>query len=312
MFKNNQVESMEVLGQGATPLKTVYIKYISSLILFGSNGIVASLIPFSSVQIVFLRSALGTVFLLTMFFISGKKLTAFRTKRDFWFITVSGIAMAIEWLCLFEAYARIGVGLGVIINYTGPAIVVASSPIVFKEKITVQKIFALICALVGAILISGQATATGISTSGLVCAGFSAVLYAVMVISNKMAKQAKGTENATLQLLVAVVVITVFAGFRGEFGMHITYSNILPIICIGLINTGIGCYLYFSSIGSLSSQSVAVCGYIEPLSAVLFSAVFLKERLLPLQIVGAVLIVGGAVFGERKNISSTHKNFKTV
>lgn len=45
-------------------------------------------------------------------------------------------------------------------------------------------------------------------------------------------------------------------------------------------------------------QTVAVCGYLEPLSAVLFSMVFLQETMLPAQIVGAVLILGGAIFGE--------------
>ena len=42
-------------------------------------------------------------------------------------------------------------------------------------------------------------------------------------------------------------------------------------------------------------QTVAICGYLEPLSAVLFSVAFLKEAMLPLQIVGTVLIIGGAM-----------------
>ncbi|HHY05567.1 MAG TPA: DMT family transporter [Clostridia bacterium] len=65
-----------------------------------------------------------------------------------------------------------------------------------------------------------------------------------------------------------------------------------------IVNTGIGCYFYFSSIQNLSAQSVAICGYLEPLSALIFSAIFLQERLTSLQIIGAILILGGAVFGE--------------
>ena len=44
--------------------------------------------------------------------------------------------------------------------------------------------------------------------------------------------------------------------------------------------------------------TVSVCGYAEPLSAVIFSALILHEILLPLQILGAVLIIGGAVLSE--------------
>ncbi len=89
-----------------------------------------------------------------------------------------------------------------------------------------------------------------------------------------------------------------FVGFKQGYAISIPQSSILPIFILGLLNTGIGCYFYFSSIGNLPVQSVAICGYLEPLSAVLFSVAFLKETMLPLQIVGAVLIIGGAMYGE--------------
>ena len=58
------------------------------------------------------------------------------------------------------------------------------------------------------------------------------------------------------------------------------------------------CFCYFSSIGSLTAQTISVCGYIEPLFAVLLAAVVLEESLQPIQILGAVLIIVGALFGE--------------
>ena len=86
--------------------------------------------------------------------------------------------------------------------------------------------------------------------------------------------------------------------FKQGFKIDIPAESVLPITILGLLNTGIGCYLYFSSIGKISVQTVAICGYLEPLSAVLFSVIFLREVLLPAQIVGASLIIGGAIFGE--------------
>ena len=64
------------------------------------------------------------------------------------------------------------------------------------------------------------------------------------------------------------------------------------------MNTGVGMYLYFSPISKLPVQSVAICGYLEPLSAVVFSVLFLHEEMLPLYILGGILIIGGALFGE--------------
>ena len=101
-----------------------------------------------------------------------------------------------------------------------------------------------------------------------------------------------------LQLFISFLTVAVFVGIKQGFVIKIEPASILPILILGLVNTGIGCYFYFSSIGGLPVQTVAICGYLEPLSAVLFSVLFLREAMLPVQIIGAVLIIGGAMFGE--------------
>lgn len=65
---------------------------------------------------------------------------------------------------------------------------------------------------------------------------------------------------------------------------------------LGVVNTGIGCLLYFSAVAKLPVQTVAVVGYLEPLSAVVFSAVLLGEVITPVRLMGAALIIGGAIF----------------
>ena len=80
--------------------------------------------------------------------------------------------------------------------------------------------------------------------------------------------------------------------------MKLTSSNLLPILFLGVVNTGVGCYFYFSSIGDLPVQTVAIGGYLEPLSALFFSAALLGEALSFVQVVGAVLILGGAAYGQ--------------
>ena len=76
-------------------------------------------------------------------------------------------------------------------------------------------------------------------------------------------------------------------------------KGLLPAVAVlGIVNTGLACYLYFSSIQVLPAQSVSICGYLDPLSALFFSALFLKERLTVAQLVGALLILGGAAVAE--------------
>lgn len=279
-------------------MKQAYLKYFTALLLFGSNGIVASYIDLSSYEIVFLRSALGSFLLIGLFFLRGGRLTVRENQRELLFVAVSGVAMAADWLLLFEAYVQIGVSLGMIINYCGPAIVIAFSVLFLKERVTKGKLLSLLTAFTGALLISGQAANTGVRPTGFLYAAASAFAYSAMVLCSRMAKQIRGLENAMLQLFFALITVSIFVGCRQDFYIEISADSWLPILWIGLINTGAGCYFYFSSISALPVQTVAICGYCEPLCAVLLSVIVLREVMLPLQLLGALLILGGAVLGE--------------
>ena len=279
-------------------MKKSYIKYFTALLLFGSNGIVASLINLSSYEIVLLRTLIGSALLMAIFSLGRGKLTFYKNRRQFLFLCISGIAMGTSWMFLYEAYARIGVSISSLLYYCGPVIVMALSPILFKEKLTAVKVVGFGAVLCGVFLVNGNAFDGGGDTFGIFCGIMSAVMYSFMVIFNKKAKDITGLENSMLQLLISFLTVAVFVGIKQGFVMEIEPSSILPILVLGLVNTGIGCYFYFSSIGDLPVQTVAICGYLEPLSAVLFSFLFLKEAMMQVQMIGAALIIGGAMFGE--------------
>ena len=275
-----------------------FIKYLFSLLMFGSNGVVASFIALGSLQIVLLRTLLGSILLVALFLISGGKFTFYRRKKQSLFLAISGIAMGASWMFLYEAYARIGVSIASLLYYCGPVIVMALSPLLFRERLTINKTMGFIAVVIGVVLINGNAFDSHVDLFGIACGLLSAVMYAFMVICNKKATDIAGLENAALQLAIAFLSVAAFVGLKQGYAIQISTASILPILILGLLNTGTGCYFYFSSIGKLNVQTVAICGYLEPLSAVIFSIVFLKELMLPMQIAGAALIVGGAMLGE--------------
>ena len=279
-------------------MKASYLKYIFALLLFGSNGIVASLIHLSSYEIVLLRTLIGSLLLIAIFFIAREKLTFYKYKTQSIFLAVSGIAMGTSWIFLYEAYDEIGVSLASLAYYCGPVIVMILSPFLFGEKLTRIKVCSFLIVLVGIFLVNGTAFENGVSVWGLACGLLSAVCYSLMVMFNKKANDITGLENSMLQLFMAFITVAIFVGIKQGYRMQIDTQSIIPILVLGLLNTGIGCYFYFSSIGKLPVQTVAICGYLEPLSAVVFSVIFLKETMLPIQIIGAVLIIGGAMLGE--------------
>ena len=101
---------------------------------------------------------------------------------------LSGVAMAADWLLLFEAYTRVGGSLGMLINYCGPVLVVALSPVFLGESISPAGVSALAVALVGACLVGGGALTMGRDPVGILCAVLSAFSYAAMVLCSKRSR----------------------------------------------------------------------------------------------------------------------------
>ncbi len=74
--------------------------------------------------------------------------------------------------------------------------------------------------------------------------------------------------------------------------------GIFALLFLCTVNTGFACWLYFSSMNRLPAKAVALMGYFDPVSALIFSAVFLDERLSGVQLAGAVLVLAGALVGQ--------------
>ena len=67
---------------------------------------------------------------------------------------------------------------------------------------------------------------------------------------------------------------------------------------MGIVHTGISYAMYFGSVSALPTQTVAVFSYIDPVVAIILSALILKEPMGALEIAGAVMILGAAIIGE--------------
>lgn len=284
--------------------KKAFIKYLMALLLFGLNGIVASNIELNSYEIVFLRTFIGSILLGVLFLLNKGKFHCKKNKKDTMFIVFSGMAMGASWMFLYEAYQQIGVSLASLLYYCGPVIIMILSPIIFREKLTISKITGFLIVLVGIFLVNGNTAENHSNLFGLFCGGMSAVMYFFMVTFNKKSKKISGMENSVIQLVVSFLTVAIFVGIKQGFVIGVPLDAWLWILILGIVNTGIGCYLYFSPLSKLPVQTVAVCGYLEPLSAVVFATILLGEEMTLVQIIGAICIIGGAMVGElvkRKN-----------
>ena len=275
-----------------------YGMYILALLIFGTNGLLVANISLESSQIVLMRTLIGGA-MLTGLVVFGGGFDKKSVREEKVPLLLGGTALGLNWVALFEAYRLLNVSLATLIYYVGPILVLVFSPVLFREKLTGRKTLSAIIVAIGLICISGSIVVTGMNSMGLLAAIISALLYASLIVFNKKIVRTNGMQTAAIEVDVAFVVVLVYvlctAGLPQITGRDLPY-----IAIIGLVNTGLAYFLYFSGLKKLSGQSVALISYIDPVSALVFSALLLHEVMTPVQVVGAVLIIGGAMVGEIK------------
>ncbi|MBR4162410.1 MAG: EamA family transporter [Solobacterium sp.] len=276
------------------------IMNIAAVLIFGTIGIFRRYIPLSSSFLAFSRGILGGLFILFYVILTKKNTGEKLPVKQFLWLAMTGAVMGINWILLFEAYNYTTVAVATLCYYMQPTIVMLVSPILFKEKLTKKKGLCTLLAIIGMVLVSGVLDqSAGVNLKGVVLGLGAAVFYSGVVIMNKKIYGVDAYQKTIVQLFSAGMVMIPYLFLTNGFGFEgLQFSSIVLLLIVGLVHTGIAYVLYFGSMDGLRAQSVALLSYIDPVSALLFSAFLLREPLSLLNIIGAVLIIGSAMISE--------------
>lgn len=298
-----------------TPVNTARLSLIIAMLIFGTIGIFRNLIPMPSSVIALIRGAGGTLFLVVFCILSRKKLSLSAIRSNLFLLVVSGAFIGFNWILLFEAYRYTSVPTATLCYYLAPVIVIVVSPILFKELLPARKIVCVAVALVGMVFVTGVAdgllpgadkavTAGRDDVKGILFGLGAAVLYASVVLMNKKLSGVQAFERTVMQLGAAAVALVPYVLITGEWrGLDWNGSSIALLLVVAIVHTGISYALYFGAIKDLPAQTSALLSYIDPVSAILFSAALVKlleneKPLTPTGIVGAVLVLGSTLLSE--------------
>lgn len=285
------------------------IKMISAMLIFGSIGIFVRNIDLPSIEIAFLRAVIASLFLVCVGLCIKQKGSLKQVKQNLLILVISGAAIGFNWIFLFQAYKYTTISNATLSYYFAPMFVIILSPIILKEKLTKIKIFCVIMAMVGLFLIlnghPSDVNATYNHVKGIIYGLLGAALYASVVLMNKFIKNLSGFETTSIQLTVsALVLLPVILYQHNIHFMQVSSIAWIFILVVGIIHTGISYLWYFSSIKELKVQSVAILSYIDPISAVIISSVFLGEKMNLMQIIGGIFILGSTFLSENEGVFS--------
>ena len=289
-------------------LAAARLSIIVSMLIFGTIGIFVRHVPLASSVIALVRGVVGTLFLLLFSRLRKTPLNRLAIRSNLGLLILSGVFIGFNWILLFEAYRYTTVATATLCYYLAPVFVILVSPILFKERLTLRKGICVGVALVGMVFVSGVLEA-GSSGSGEILGILfgvgAAVLYASVVLMNKKLTDVPGFERTIVQLGAAAVSLLPYV-LLTEWGAELELSGpVLPLLLVlGIVHTGIAYVLYFGGIKELPAQTSALLSYIDPVSAIFLSAVFLREGLTATGLIGAVLVLGSTLFSE---LSLSHR-----
>lgn len=278
------------------------IKFLTSMLIFGSIGIFVRHIDLPSNLIVFFRCIIGSLFLFILAVLTKKinKKDVKSLKENWKPLLLAGFFLNMNWLFLYKAFKVIPVSIAVILYYIAPIIVVLVAPFILKEKLTKKKVVAVFMTFIGLVLIVGIKGQGNLDPTGIIYGLLAAFFYAGLVISNQKLKEVDGFISSIGLLLIAGILMGLYLLTITPIEYTISTSGLVYMGILCIVHTGIACYLYFSSQKYLKGQEVAILSYLDPASALLFSAIFLHEVLTPVQWAGIVCILLGTLILEIK------------
>ena len=278
-------------------------RYLLAMVVFGTLAPFVRQIAVSSGELALYRAILGAA-LIGVYLAATRQSLPKGNRREVALLLLSGAAMGINWILLFEAYRYTTVSTATLCYYFAPVIVTVLSPLLFRERLTRRQVLCFVMATLGLVLITGMER--GGSVKGVLFGLGAAVFYAAVVLLNKYIRGVDGIQRTFFQFLAAIVTLIPYVALTGGVTLsRLDTPGWLCLLTVGLVHTGITYCLYFSSLKAIPGQRAAILSYMDPLVAVLVSVTVLQEPLTWQQALGGSLILGFTLWNL---LPEKHKN----
>lgn len=275
--------------------------------LFGFSAVVLSAVGFGAMAI-FARWAYAdgadvVAVLFLRFLFGGLAMAAFMliTRRPWpkpFACIVLALMGAIIYVCqsyaFFSALQYASAGLVALLLYLYPFLVTVFGALIFKEPLGAKRLLAVLLAFLGTAL----ALWGGLSGSmlGIALGVLSALLYsAYILIGSRVLKAEEPYGSATLVMLSAAVSFGVLAWITGPVFPQ-SAAGWASVAAIAFFSTVVAMVGFFIGMRILGAADAATLSTLEPVVTIVLAAIFLGESLQPLQLVGAVIVLGAVVW----------------
>lgn len=251
---------------------------------------------YDSFDIMCFRSWASVVLMFIFFLMRDRSLLKIKL-RDIWMFIGTGIfSLTFFSYCYFTSIVRSGAAVAVVLLYTSPIFVMLMSAVVFKEKITLKKIVALILTFIGCVLVAGLiGTGSRLSMGALLLglgAGFGYALYSIF--AGFAVKKYSSLTVTFYTFLFSGITLPIFRNPVALIG-SVSLQVIPWIVGTSIICTVLPYLCYTWGLGKMEAGKAAVLVTVEPLVGAIIGILIYHEDANLFKLLGIVLIFSAVI-----------------
>lgn len=274
-----------------------YLLAISSAVFYGLIPLFVlplKAVKFPMDETLFYRFGISAFMILV--YLMFKRLSLALKMKELLIVMILGLLFALSSELLFIAYDFLSPGIASTILFVYPVIVALLMALLFREKISSSRLFALLITMCGVFCLSTKSSGLEINIPGLSVALLSALSYALYIILvNRSGINLPGITITFYSLLFSCLFYLLKMLISGQV-LTIPHAGILLHIALfGLVTSVISITALIYAIKLIGSTPTAIMGALEPVIAVGVSVYLFREKLSHSLIAGIVLILTGVI-----------------
>lgn len=271
-------------------------------VFWGSMGLFVRALTeygFNSIQIVALRLSVAALVFIALSLALGRGKWRISVRDIPLFLGLGLGSILFFTVCYFTAIGMMTLSAAAILLYTSPIWVMLMSCLFFKERITLTKLAALLCAFGGCVLVSGV-SGGGISTAGLLIGLCSGIGYGLYSILGSVALKKYPPLTVTAGTFTVAAIGAWFVCAPGELVGTLSLCPdiaelIVLIVITGVVTAVVPFAAYTVGLKYTEPGRAAILATVEPMVATLFGAAVFGEAITLSSALGVLLILGAIV-----------------
>jgi len=268
-------------------------------VLWGTGALVVNILVskygFTPENVSFWRFLIGAVFLIGIF---GRRIIWSKLRPILLTVVIAGAAMSGYVLLWFLGIEQMGAAIPTLIALCLPPVIVTIIAVFRGQEVAdLQLTLVLFGAILGTVLIITQhgSTASGISSHniifGVAYSFGSAFLYAGFSMISGRISIALGAGPATMCLTVVATLIMGLTTLYRPFSWPAEFPPQAWLLYLGIVTAALALLIFSWGSARLKPTALTVATLLEPLTAVVLSALILGQHLSVIQWVGGTLLL---------------------